>query len=165
MGRYLGCLLQDGSVFGHEEGARPSTGPQEGSALPCPAPVHGSPPAPARGSLPAPARVGPGWEVPSSFSVPQGGRTQAPSWQMFIPSGPELPLMVHQCFLRHHCPRCQKYFSHVQAEFSCLNGKAEHAAFPSPDREAGWIFSVCSYSLRRVSSGPEKSELRLFHAS
>lgn len=39
-------LLAAGDVFGHEEGLRPIMGHQERSALPCPAPVRGSPPAP-----------------------------------------------------------------------------------------------------------------------
>ena len=65
---------------------------------------------PAPGSPPA---HGLGWEAPSGFSIPRGGRTPAPSWQMFIPSGPEPPLMVCQCLLRHRRARCQKCFSHA----------------------------------------------------
>ena len=107
-GQIPGLLAPGGPGLSHEEGARCSTGPWGGSALPCPAPVPGSPQP--RGH---PQLVGLGWEALSGFSIPRGGRTPAPSWQMFIPSGPEPPLMVCQCLLRHRRARCQKRFSHA----------------------------------------------------
>jgi len=159
-GQIPGLLAPGGSGLSHEEGARCSTGPWGGSALPCPAPVPGSPQPRGHPQLmgwagrPRAASPSPGAAVPR----PLPGRCSSPLvlshrwWFVSACSGIAV-LAVRNAF---HMPRLNLPASMASPSLS---------AFPSPDWEAGWIFSFCSCSPCHVSSGPEKRELWLFCAS